>query len=92
MEIAGIRPQEISLTIEEGVLSIRGQRRDRKPSEDEALHVMEIHYGCFERSFVLPANIDENGAKATYSHGFLEIEIPKGQGCGNQIRIAVEDT
>ena len=78
MEISSIRRQDVSISLLEDILTVRGRRRDTCRKQKVRYHQMEIHYGCFERSFVLPANIDRRGIQpATYDEGFLRITIPK---------------
>jgi len=92
MEIAGIRPDDLSVTFEQGVLIIRGRRYERAPGEKEMFHLMEIHHGPFERAFRLSRNIVEDEIKAYYHDGFLDIEIPKGKPKGNSVKINVRES
>lgn len=89
MEIAGIRPSDLSVTVEQGVLVLRGHRYEPAPAEQEEFHLMEIRHGGFERAFRLSSNIAEDGIKAYYQNGFLEIEIPKGTAKGNSVRVPI---
>ena len=78
VEIPGIQREDVSIFIVDDVLTIRGRRSDRSQERKLRYHQMEIHYGCFERSLVLPRHIDRDSIQdATYSDGFLKIVIPK---------------
>jgi len=78
MEIPNVSKEDISIFLVEDVLTIRGRRGDTCREQKVRYHQMEIHYGHFERSFVLPDCIDsENIPPATYNDGFLRVVIPK---------------
>jgi HSP20 family protein len=91
MEIGGVCKNDLSVTLDRGILTIRGRRYDRPPAEQETYHLMELRYGCFERAFRLPADIDPDGIEAAYREGILSIEIPKGKGNQGQVQISVFD-
>ena len=79
IELPGIKPEEVELTAENGVLTIRGEKRsERKEGEDESrYHLVERSYGSFMRSFQLPQGLDESKIEADYNHGILTVHIPK---------------
>jgi len=78
IEIPGIQKEDVTIFLVDDVLTIRGRRSDRCTDQKLRYHQMEIHYGCFERSLVLPKHIDRNRIQdATYTDGFLKIVIPK---------------
>jgi HSP20 family protein len=79
VEIPGIKPEEVELTAENGVLMVRGEKRaERKEGdEDSRFHVIERSYGSFMRSFQLPQGLDESKIEADYNNGVLSIRIPK---------------
>lgn len=76
-DIAGIRVNDVRLTLHKNVLTIRGIRRERPPGEKRHYHTMEIAFGPFERRIELPARIDPDRATRRYFQGFLEICLPK---------------
>ncbi len=75
IEIAGMREQDISIALEDRILTIRGIRPDT--SERRAFHQMEIPYGEFSTEVELPAPVVSEGVEATYRDGFLHITLPK---------------
>ena len=75
VEIAGIREQDISIALEDRILTIHGIRPDT--SERRAFHQMEIPYGEFNTEVELPAPVLSEGVEATYRDGFLQINLPK---------------
>jgi HSP20 family protein len=76
-ELAGIDPKDVEVTVESGVLTLKGQRNFEKAVEGESYHRVERAYGSFERSFTLPTNVDPDKIQATYKHGVLELSLPK---------------
>jgi HSP20 family protein len=77
VELAGMRREDLELTIEGNHLKISGQRPDGcRPSKCSFI-VMEINYGAFESVIALPEGYDLNQAKAAYQNGFLRIDVPQ---------------
>ena len=78
LELPGISPQNVEINVENGVLSIRGEKRvERKEGEDARYHVVERTYGTFFRSFQLPQGVDEGQITAEFNNGVLSVRIPK---------------
>lgn len=76
MEVAGIKKDGFSVTLQGRELSVRGIRRE-PPGKTAKYHQVEINYGTFERVFLLPKETDEKKIKAQYEDGFLYISISK---------------
>lgn len=76
VEIAGIRKEDLELTIEANQLRISGVRRDQCRAARCKFVVMEVNYGQFESVIELPAGYDLGNAKAAYQNGFLRIDVP----------------
>ena len=76
VELAGLRREDLELTIEENRLRISGQRPDGCRSPKCKFLVMEINYGAFESVIELPPGYDLTQAKAAYQNGFLRIDVP----------------
>jgi HSP20 family molecular chaperone IbpA len=77
VELAGMRGVEISVTLDEQLLRIRGTRPES--SGARAYHQMEINYGDFALEVRLPVPIDRERIDASYSDGFLRVLLPKAQ-------------
>jgi len=89
-EVPGMKQEEIQIEFENGLLSIRGERKFLK-EEGVTYHRVERTFGNFSRSFTLPRTIDPERIAATYRDGVLEIEVPKKEEAKpKQIRIAVQ--
>jgi len=78
LELPGLKPEDVDLTAENGVLTVRGEKKsERNEGEDNRYHVVERTYGSFLRTFQLPQGIDEDQIKAEFENGILTIQIPK---------------
>jgi HSP20 family protein len=75
--LAGIDPAEVSIQIENDVLTIEGKSEKKSEIEEEKYWRKEVQYGSFHRSVALPASVQADGATAVYENGVLKIEIPK---------------
>lgn len=76
-ELAGMEPKDVSVSVENGILTLKGTRNFEKATEGETYHRVERAYGAFERSFTLPTNVDPDKINATFRHGVLHLTIPK---------------
>jgi HSP20 family protein len=78
-ELPGIRPEDVELDVENGMLSVRGQKSsERKEGDEEGrYHLIERSYGSFFRSFQLPQGVDEKQIRADFDQGILHVRIPK---------------
>lgn len=78
VELAGIKPDDVEVIAEKGVLSIRGEKKARRKENDESrYHIVERTYGTFLRSFQLPQGIEEDKIEASFEHGMLTVRVPK---------------
>ncbi len=78
-EVPGVAKGDLDVSVEENVLTLRGQRvRDEKVTE-ENYHRIERSYGAFARSFTLPASVDAAKIAAVYEDGVLEVVLPKAE-------------
>src|SRR5688572_18568245 len=78
LELPGLKPEDVEITAENGVLTIRGEKRsERKEDEQSRYHVVERTYGSFMRTFQLPQGVDEDQIAAEFDNGILSLRIPK---------------
>jgi HSP20 family protein len=79
VDLPGVDPSQVEITLADGVLTLSGQRQTEKPTGNEADVPMRIERGSgmFHRRFILPDSIDGDQIKAVGRHGVLEISIPK---------------
>ncbi len=77
VDVPGVDPKDVEITLDGGVLTIAGERRFEKSDESMLRRRTERAYGRFYRRFMLPDTVDADKVKATDRHGVLEITIPK---------------
>ena len=78
-EIPGVNREDVSVTVEDGVLTIQGERKAEKEETGKKFHRIERSYGSFVRSFRLPQGVDDTAAKAEFKDGMLNITLPKSE-------------
>lgn len=78
-EIPEVKKEDVKLTIEEGVLTIQGERKAEKEEKGKRFHRTERLYGTFLRSFSLPTEVEEAKALAEYKDGMLTLHLPKSE-------------
>ena len=89
-EVPGMKQDDIQIEFENGLLTIRGERKLIK-EEGVTFHRVERTFGNFSRSFTLPRTVDPEKISASYRDGVLQIEVPKKEEAKpRQIRIAVQ--
>lgn len=76
-DLPEVRKEDVSVTVQDGVLTLSGERRQEKREENEKLHRVERAYGSFARRFALPENADEQAIRAESRDGVILIRIPK---------------
>src|SRR3989442_11173015 len=76
-ELPGMNREDFDLTIENNVITLRGERRFEKKDDTDNYHRVERAYGSFTRSFTLPNTVTAEGATADYRNGVLLVTLPK---------------
>jgi HSP20 family protein len=76
-DLAAVDPQDVEIRFENGVLTLKGERKLDKEDKRENYHRLELSYGTFTRGFSLPATIDSEKIRADSKHGVLLIHLPK---------------
>jgi len=88
-EVPGMERKDITLNLENNVLTLKGERRFLKEAKEENYHRIERSYGGFSRAFSIPATVDEEKIRADYQDGVLKIVLPKKEQLRpKQIKIA----
>ena len=77
VSMPGVKPDEISVEIRNGVLTIRGQSQEQRDETQGTWHVVERHVGQIERTITLPAVVDDTSGEAKYEDGVLTITFMK---------------
>lgn len=78
-ELPGLTKDDVDITMENNLLSIRGERKFEKDTTKENFHRIERTFGAFSRSFTLPSNVLSDEVNASFHDGLLRIEIPKAE-------------
>jgi HSP20 family protein len=76
-ELPEVRKEDVAITVQEGVLTLTGERKQEKGTDSEKVHRVERCYGTFSRRFALPEDADEQSIRAESRDGIILIHIPK---------------
>ena len=78
-EIPGVKPEDVKISIENQVLTIRGEKKQVAEEKTERVHRYERSYGSFERAFSLPTAVAADKIAASYTNGILTVTIPQAE-------------
>ena len=78
-ELPEVKKEDVKVTVEDGVLTIQGERRHEVEEKGKKYHRVERSYGSFVRSFTLPDHVDDAKVKAEYKDGMLHLHLPKSE-------------
>jgi len=76
-ELPGVDPEQVEITLHDGVLTIAGEKREQERAEKEGWRIRERRFGSFKRSFELPTAVDEANVTAEHKHGVVTVRLPK---------------
>jgi HSP20 family protein len=76
-DLPGLEQKDIDVTLQDGVLTIRGERKEEREGKEESYYYSERSFGAFMRSLAPPPGVDYDKVKATFKNGILEIHLPK---------------
>ncbi len=77
VDLPDVRKEDVKVLFDEGVLTIKGERKVEKETKGETMHRTERFYGMFERSFALPEDVDPKGIHAESKDGVLMVSLPR---------------
>lgn len=77
--LVGIDPEKVDVSIENNILTIKGESEKKSEVDDKNYYRKEVRWGSFYRSVALPTKVDGDKAAATYDNGVLTIRIPKAE-------------
>jgi HSP20 family protein len=84
-------PKDIDISLAEGVLTIKGEKKQEKEEKEENYHLIERSYGSFVRSVRLPKEVQSEKINASYKNGILRVTLPKSEEAKKkEIKIKVE--
>lgn len=87
--VAGVRPDDIDITLQEETLTVRGRRKRVEEVRDDSFYYRELYWGAFTRSIILPEEVDFSKAEATIKNGMLTIRLPKKDKGEKKIKVRV---
>ena len=76
-DLPGMKAEDVEVTVDNGVLTIRGERKLAEATEGETYHRVERVYGVFERTFTLPNSVDTTKIEAKFTNGEMAVTLPK---------------
>lgn len=79
VELPGVRKEDVRITVADGVLTIRGEKKMDAERKTDNFHRIERSFGAFERSFTLPTSVQHDRIDANFSNGLLTVVIPKAE-------------
>jgi HSP20 family protein len=79
VELPGVSKDDVKVTLQDNILTIRGEKKEEKESKDANYHRLERSYGSFQRSFTLPSSVKGDKVGAEYKDGILTISLPKAE-------------
>jgi HSP20 family protein len=79
VELPGVRPDDLDITLEDGLLTIQGERRFTQESSEQQFHRIERRYGRFRRSITLPTQVQADAIEASFEDGLLAVRVPKAE-------------
>ncbi len=78
-DLPEVKKDDVKVTVEDGVLTVTGERKFEKEEKDKKYHRIERSYGNFFRSFTLPDGADASKVNAEFKEGVLKVHLPKGE-------------
>jgi HSP20 family protein len=79
VELPGVEAEDLDITMEDGLLTIQGERQFAQESSEQQFHRVERRYGAFRRSITLPAQVQADQIEASFDNGVLQILVPKAE-------------
>ena len=79
-ELPGIDPKDLDVTLSEGILTVKGEKKQEKEEKEKGYHRVERRFGSFQRSFRIPGKVEANKVDANYKDGILKLTLPKAEG------------
>jgi len=89
MDAPGVAEKDISINIEDGLLTVCGKRESSKKEENERFHRVERSVGSFSRSMALPDGVDPSKVTASFDNGVLEVRVSKPEAAARKRKISV---
>ena len=79
MELPGVTKDDVKISMQDNILTVRGEKKQEKETKDSTYRRVERSYGAFQRSFTLPSSVNPEKVDALYKDGILGITLPKSE-------------
>lgn len=89
--VAGVKPEDIDISLEENTLTVRGSRRRQTEIQEGSFYAQELYWGAFSRSIILPEEVDFQKAQATLKNGLLTVRLPKRDRGAKKLQVKAND-
>ena len=90
-ELPGVAQEDVQVSVTDNLLTIKGEKNQKRETENKSYHRVERRYGTFQRSFTLPRHVDTGNIKGDYKDGILTLTIPKAEAAKpKEIQIGVQ--
>jgi HSP20 family protein len=90
-ELPGMKREDVHIEVNEGMLTLRGEKREQKEEKNGNARLVERTYGAFERSFTLPRSVEAAKIAADFADGVLTVHMPKtAKAAGRKVEIAAK--
>ena len=78
-ELPGIDSKDVEITFSDGILSVKGEKKNETEEKNENYHRIERSFGSFHRSFSIPGKVESDKVDASYKDGILKVLLPKAE-------------
>jgi len=78
-EVPGLEPKDIDISLSDGMLTIKGEKKQEREEKEADYHLVERSYGAFTRSIQLPKEVQGDKINASYKNGILKVTLPKSE-------------
>lgn len=79
LELPNVKKEDVQITLDQGMLTVQGERKEEKEEESGRFHRRELKYGTFLRRFTLPDEVDSEKVDARFHDGMLTVTVPKSE-------------
>lgn len=86
IELPGVKEKDVDISLDDNMLTIKGEKHSKKEEKDETRYFSERTYGSFQRTFRLPAEVKAEAIEAHFDDGVLHIKVPKLKGSASSIK------
>lgn len=89
-ELPGVKKEDLKVSLDNGLITIEGSRRQQREDKNERFHTVECCYGNFSRTFSLPERVKADAIRSEFKDGILTVHIPRDEALSKPQRISVQ--